>query len=361
MGATTLQRLADSAVFPVQLRPQTRYCETHPSPPIYGRMNTMTAAAPVAGAQTPENARHAVIDVRLTDIRDAARDTNIYEFARPDGRQLPAYKPGAHVDIHLPNGLIRNYSLLNPQAEPGTYVVGIKLDAGSRGGSRYILDELKVGHDAKISPPRNNFPLAENAEPRHAVAGGIGITPIWCMVQGSRRKTGRGGLYYSAARAPTWPFSRRWRRRRGTVHLHFDDEAKGTFLDLAGAIAKAPANAHSLLLRSQPDAGGVRGRGGETGPSRSACRNISRPKPRRRQAGGFWSSSRARARNITSPRARRSSKCSTSRRRCRLFVRARHLRRVRDAGHLRHPRAPRLGAQRGGAGGKRQGHDLLRR
>ena len=87
-------------------------------------MNTMTAPAPVPTVSTPaENARHALIDVVLSDVENVARDTNVYTFRRPDGGKLPAYKPGAHIDIHLPNGLIRQFSLLNPSADPAATTV----------------------------------------------------------------------------------------------------------------------------------------------------------------------------------------------------------------------------------------------
>ena len=83
-------------------------------------MDTQTATRDEAiPAQEPD----ALIDVRLTAIRYAARDTNLYEFRRPDGKPLPAYDPGAHIDLHLPNGLIRNYSLIVAKPEPGTYTV----------------------------------------------------------------------------------------------------------------------------------------------------------------------------------------------------------------------------------------------
>ena len=87
-------------------------------------MNTMTAPAPAPTVSTPaENARHALIDVVLSDVENAARDTNVYTFRRPDGGKLPPYKPGAHIDIHLPNGLIRQFSLLNPSTDPDGYVI----------------------------------------------------------------------------------------------------------------------------------------------------------------------------------------------------------------------------------------------
>src|SRR5215470_5125789 len=133
------------------------------------------------GEMAPEQAPDDLIEVRLTAIRYTARDTNLYEFRRPDGKPLPAYEPGAHVDLHLPNGLVRNYSLIVSRPDPSAYTFGIKRDPASRGGSRYIHDELRAGKIVTISPPRNNFPLKEDATQTIFLAGGIGITPIWCM------------------------------------------------------------------------------------------------------------------------------------------------------------------------------------
>lgn len=73
-----------------------------------------------------------LIDVLLTAIRYAARDTNCYEFARPDGAVLPAAEPGAHIDLHLANGMVRQYSLTRPDPAPTQYILGIKRDACRR-------------------------------------------------------------------------------------------------------------------------------------------------------------------------------------------------------------------------------------
>ena len=100
-----------------------------------------------------------LIDVRLTAIRYAARDTNFYEFARSDGGTLPAAEPGAHIDLHLANGMVRQYSLTRPDPAPTQYILGIKRDAASRGGSKYIFDQLNVGTILKVSAPLNHFAL----------------------------------------------------------------------------------------------------------------------------------------------------------------------------------------------------------
>src|SRR5580704_3926829 len=120
-------------------------------------MNTTNASS------SGTTAAHGLIDARLVKIEDVARDTKTYTFERIEGGKLPAYKPGAHIDLHLPNGLMRQFSLVVPVSDPDTYTVGVKRDENSRGGSRYIIEQMKVGDQIKISAPRNNFPLIENA------------------------------------------------------------------------------------------------------------------------------------------------------------------------------------------------------
>jgi ferredoxin-NADP reductase len=216
-------------------------------------MDTMIAPS-AAPATAPETARSAgLIEVRLSDIETVARDTNVYTFRRPEGGRLPPYKPGAHIDIHLPNGLMRQFSLLNPEADPDSYVVGIKLDAASRGGSRYIFHELRVGHTLKISAPRNNFPLVEDAEHVILFAGGIGITPIWCMAQLLAAQKRSWKLYYSCRSRADMAFLAALEKfGPESVHLHFDEEAGGKFLDVGAIISAAPQNAHFYCCGPNP-------------------------------------------------------------------------------------------------------------
>ena len=211
-------------------------------------MDTLTAARDEI---TPEQAPDELIDVRLTAIRYAARDTNLYEFQRPDGRPLPDYKPGAHVDLHLPNGLIRNYSLIVARPDPGVYTFGIKRDPASRGGSRYIHDELRVGKTLKISMPRSNFPLEEDAKHTILLAGGIGITPIWCMVQRLQELGRSWQLYYSCRSRADMAFLDAL-EGMAPSQFHFDDESAGKFLDIAAIAAEAPKDTHLYCCGPTP-------------------------------------------------------------------------------------------------------------
>jgi tetrachlorobenzoquinone reductase len=251
-------------------------------------MNTMTAPIAAAGA-APETARAAgLIDVTLAGVETVARDTNVYTFRRPDGARLPAYKPGAHIDIHLPNGLIRQFSLLNPDDNPDSYVVGIKLDPASRGGSRYIFDDLRVGHAVKISAPRNNFPLVENADHVVLFAGGIGITPIWCMAQQLEALNRSWELYYSCRSRTDMAFLATLEKfGPGRVHLHLDDEADGKFLDLAGAIGKAPAEAHFYCCGPNPMLKAFEA-AAEGRPKHNVHVEYFTPKAEAATTGGFW-------------------------------------------------------------------------
>jgi tetrachlorobenzoquinone reductase len=193
------------------------------------------AAAP---AEQPAPAPDALIEVRLTAIRYAARDINLYEFRRLDGGALPAYAPGAHIDLHLPNGLIRNYSLTVAKPEAGTYTFGIKRDSASRGGSRLIHEELRVGRIVKISAPRNTFALDEAAAHSILVAGGIGITPIWCMVQ-RLAELGRSFTLHYACRSRAEMAFLDALEGLPQARLHFDDEQNGV-LDVAAIVREAP-------------------------------------------------------------------------------------------------------------------------
>jgi ferredoxin-NADP reductase len=192
-----------------------------------------------------------LIEVRLTAIRYAARDTHLYEFQRLDGAPLPAYQPGAHIDLHLPNGLLRSYSLTVTHPDASTYTVGVKRDPASRGGSRHVHDELKVGQTLKIGAPRNNFPLREDAAHTILFAGGIGITPIWCMVQRLVELGRPWQLYYSCRSRADAAFREPLETLAG-AQFHFDDEHQGKFLDIAGIVAAAPKDAHLYCCGPTP-------------------------------------------------------------------------------------------------------------
>jgi ferredoxin-NADP reductase len=188
--------------------------------------------------------------LRLHRITYAAAGINLYEFRSPDGAQLPPFGAGAHVDLHLPNGLTRQYSLCNPQDERGRYVVGVKKDANSRGGSRCVHDQLRVGMILPVGAPRNNFPLHEEAGHSVLLAGGIGITPIACMVARLREQGLSWELHYSARRRDEAAFLQQLGAQH--VHLHIDEENGGALMDVEAIVRRADANAHLYCCGPAP-------------------------------------------------------------------------------------------------------------
>jgi ferredoxin-NADP reductase len=211
----------------------------------------MPVANPIAAASTTAQGPAGLIEVRLNAIRYAARDTNIYELAPADGKPLPTYEPGAHIDVHLPNGIIRQYSMIEAEPDPTHYAIAVKRDPASRGGSRCVHDDLRVGKLLKISPPRNNFPLVESASHSILFAGGIGITPIWCMVQ-RLGKLGRSWKLYYACRSRSEMAFLHALEQMSSSQLHFDEENEGKFLDIASIVAAAPADAHLYCCGPTP-------------------------------------------------------------------------------------------------------------
>jgi vanillate O-demethylase ferredoxin subunit len=190
----------------------------------------------------PAEAATRTLRLRLVAIRYAAEGINLYELAPTDGTPLPPFAAGAHVDLHLANGLVRQYSLCNAQEERHRYVVGIKRDAGSRGGSSFIHEQLKVGSVLDVGAPRNHFALFEDAPHTVLVAGGIGITPIACMARRLARLGRSWELHYSVRRREEAAFLDVLPREQ--VHLHVDGEHGGAPLALAEVLARAPQDAH---------------------------------------------------------------------------------------------------------------------
>lgn len=121
------------------------------------------------------------VDLRVVDKSPVAEGVVALTLAHPRGNRLPDWAPGAHVDLVLPVGLVRQYSLCGDRWDSRTYRVGVLREPASRGGSVFIHDELPVDATVSIGGPRNNFPLVP-AERYLFVAGGIGITPLLPMV-----------------------------------------------------------------------------------------------------------------------------------------------------------------------------------
>jgi vanillate monooxygenase ferredoxin subunit len=105
-----------------------------------------------------------------------------FELARADSAPLPSFSAGSHIDVQVPGGLTRQYSLCNDSGEQHRYRIAVLRDAASRGGSAAMHDAVKEGDLLHISEPKNHFPL-HHARRSVLFAGGIGVTPLLCMAQ----------------------------------------------------------------------------------------------------------------------------------------------------------------------------------
>ncbi len=211
----------------------------------------LTSAIPLTISIETLPVTTATLQALVHQIRYEAKDIHSIELRPLGAAALPAFEAGSHIDLHLGNGLVRSYSLFNEAGETGRYCVGVLKDARSRGGSRWVHEQLRVGSTVTISAPRNNFNLHEDAAHSVLVAGGIGITPILCM--GRRLKAlGRSFevLYFARSRQNA-AFTAEVEALGATVHWHFDDE-RGAPPDLRALLSARPAGANTHYYACGP-------------------------------------------------------------------------------------------------------------
>jgi tetrachlorobenzoquinone reductase len=184
----------------------------------------------------------------VKSITYEAREINTYELRPMDGDELPLFSAGAHIDVRLPSGQTRSYSLVNAPGECHRYVIAVSHVAHSRGGSRYLHERLRVGEALFVSRPRNNFTLVEDAAHTLLIAGGIGITPLWSMVQRLETLQRSWELYYCARTKQHAAFLDALKEtsgaRQGRLHLTFDQEPGSESLNIEAVVAAAPRAAH---------------------------------------------------------------------------------------------------------------------
>lgn len=190
-----------------------------------------------------------MIDVIVSGITREARDILGFELAREDGAPLPAFSAGAHIDVHLPVGLVRQYSLCNHPEDRHRYQIAVLLDPHSRGGSEWLHANLRPGDPLRISEPRNLFPLTHEAERSLLFAGGIGITPILCMAERLWQIGAEFKLHYCARSAEQAAFVERLARSpfAERVKLHFDDGAPDQRADFPALLAGPGDGAHLYI------------------------------------------------------------------------------------------------------------------
>ena len=186
------------------------------------------------------------MQLRVRQITNEAEGINTFEFVDPDGKDLPKFAAGSHIDVHIPGEFLRQYSLCNDPRERHRYVVGVLNDPNSTGGSRSIHENVRAGDLITISRPRNNFPIIEDAKYHLLVAGGIGVTPMMAMIEQLKTMNADFTMHYCTKSEEQTAFRERLVElaAAGRVVNHYDggDPSKG--LDIAGLLKDRKDGTH---------------------------------------------------------------------------------------------------------------------
>lgn len=145
------------------------------------RVPTRTLWGKSQDLMLPENRSHTWLSARVASVATVADGIRAYELVPADHDIWPSFGSGAHIDVRLRDGLVRQYSLCNAPADDQRYRIAVKREPDGAGGSMFMHTQVQQGSILEISAPRNNFPLRDDFEHYVLVAGGIGITPLLAM------------------------------------------------------------------------------------------------------------------------------------------------------------------------------------
>lgn len=177
----------------------------------------------------------AELSLLLRTVRLEAEGVVSLEFVSPDGADLPEWTPGAHLEIDLPSGLVRQYSLCSDPNNRKSYRVAVLREPESRGGSAEVHDTLRVGQLVTVRGPRNHFELVD-ADDYVLIAGGIGVTPLIAMARTLSRSGKSWHLHYGGRSLDSMILIETLSRWRDNVTFVPQDE-EGV-LDIDGILAQ---------------------------------------------------------------------------------------------------------------------------
>jgi len=184
--------------------------------------------------------------VRVAARREEATDIVSFELVSSTGDPLPPFSAGAHIDIHLREGLVRQYSLCNDPAQTHRYLIAVLKEPSSRGGSRAMHEDVEVGDVLNISEPRNHFEIASGATRHLLLAGGIGVTPILCMAEKLTACEADFEMHFCTRSAGRTAFRERIAESRfaSSVQFHHDDGPLEQKFDMQARLAQPEAGEH---------------------------------------------------------------------------------------------------------------------
>ncbi|WP_241048422.1 PDR/VanB family oxidoreductase [Achromobacter xylosoxidans] len=205
----------------------------------------MNASLPVAALRATYTVGEP-LTLRVHGIRWEAEGIHAFELVHPEWIDLPEVEAGAHVDVHLPGGGVRSYSLAGDPADRSRWTLGVLREANSRGGSRAMHESVRVGQTLTVGWPRNAFRMAAGAEHTVLLAGGIGITPLKAMAHALASQSASFELHYCARTRQHAAFVDELRALvpPERLHLHHDNGEPAKGLDIDALLADAPPGTH---------------------------------------------------------------------------------------------------------------------
>ncbi|NEU98652.1 cytochrome P450/oxidoreductase [Bradyrhizobium uaiense] len=198
-------------------------------------------------SQAAVSAPTAWIGVSVDQVTRPTPDIVVIDVIAEHGQQLPSFTAGAHIDVEAVPGIIRQYSLCGDPVNRDRYRIAVRRDASSRGGSNAIHSHAQVGARLRIRPPRNSFPLNEEARCFLLFAAGIGITPILCMAYRLDALGRDFLLHYAVRRRYDAAFISELLRSpfADKVRLHVSDE--GSRLDIQRVLSAPKSEQHVYI------------------------------------------------------------------------------------------------------------------
>ena len=187
-----------------------------------------------------------LLRLRVQAIRWQADGIHAFELVDPDAALLPLATAGSHVDVHLPGGLMRSYSLAGDPADRSAWTLGVLREVNGQGGSKAMHQNVHVGELLMVGAPRNAFPMASSATHSVLLAGGIGITPIKAMAHTLTAQGKSFEVHYCARTARNVAFTRELRALvpRDRLHFHFDNGVPSHGLNISNLLKQQPDGAH---------------------------------------------------------------------------------------------------------------------
>lgn len=194
------------------------------------------------------------LTVNVRNVRQEALDVKSFELVSVDGKPLPSFSPGSHIDVQVAPGLTRQYSLCNSPSDAGRYLIAVKREPNSRGGSAGMHERIKLGDTLKIGTPRNNFALVPQARYHLLLAGGIGVTPVLSMAQHLNASGAYFELQYFSRSIQHTAFHELLSGVdfRGKVTFHYALEAEAVRAYLRRLLWHHPPDAHLYLCGPRP-------------------------------------------------------------------------------------------------------------